>query len=232
MKLMPHELVQRVKTPFLVDTLELQGGYIRYSELVPEARERGHITFHQVNALMTNISNMPGQTTTKKPAVIQASARVMDRAVLDVTIRLPLLHQNGYHTLEGSISEANLQMLNPILVPTGFVRITSGLVQRGRFRVELNQHQANGRMDLLYSDLSIDLLSKGTGGGQSLGKKALSKVANKVAIKEHNPAKGEEPRPGSITVTRDPSMSIFSYWKDCLKSGFLSSMGLEKLAEE
>ncbi|OKL41421.1 hypothetical protein A3841_10200 [Pontibacter flavimaris] len=231
-KKLPHELVQSIKTPFLIDSLELKSGYIRYAELVPEAAERGHITFHHLNAGFSNISNIKGQVTREKPTIVKASTKVMDRALLEVTIRLPLLDENGFHTLEGTIGETNLQMLNPILMPTGFVRVESGHVTRGKFRVELNKAQANGSMHLHYNNLKLDLLTKGTGGEQSFGKKVLSKVADKVAIKDSNPSKGEKPRQGTITVTRDPGKSVFSYWKDCLSSGFMSSMGLEGMAEQ
>ncbi|WP_266205708.1 hypothetical protein [Pontibacter kalidii] len=231
-KKLPHQLVQSIKTPFLIDSLDLQDGYIRYSELVPEAVERGHITFHHLNAGFSNLSNIQGQITRENPAIVTASTQVMDRARLEVIIRLPLLDPSGYHTLEGTIGEANLQLLNPMLIPTGFVRVESGHVNSGRFTVELNKSQANGTMRLLYSNLKLDLLTKGTGGEQSIGKEVLSLLANKVAIKESNPSPGEKPRQGTITVTRDPGKSVFSYWKDCLTSGFMSSMGLEGMAEQ
>ncbi|WP_276496049.1 hypothetical protein [Pontibacter litorisediminis] len=231
-KELPHQLVQRIKTPFLIDSVELKNGYIRYAELVPKAQERGHITFHQLNAIITNVSNIPEQISVDKPAVVQASSMVMDRAKLQVTIRLPLLHENCYHSIEGEIGPANLQMLNPILIPTAFVELESGEVRSGRFRAELNETRASGEMTLLYNNLKVELLSKGTGGEQSFGKEVLSVLANKIAIKESNPGEGEKPRTGEITVTRDPKKSVFNYWKECLSSGFLSSMGLNGMAEK
>ncbi|WP_299760539.1 hypothetical protein [uncultured Pontibacter sp.] len=230
-KPMPHEMVQSIKTPFLIDSLELKNGYARYAELVPEAAERGHITFHKLNAVATNISNIPEQISMEKPAVIKASTMVMDRAKLEVTARIPLLHKNGYHTLEGTIGEANLQMLNPILIPTAFVRMESGQVRSGSFKAELNDSEANGNLTLLYSNLKIDLLTKGSGGEQGLGKNVLSFLANTVAIKDANPSEGEKPRIGTIMVNRDPQRSFLSYWKDCISSGFLSSMGLKGMAK-
>lgn len=231
-KRLPHEMAQSIKTPFKLDSIEVRSGYIRYAELAPEAEERGHIAFHHINALITNLSNMPEQVTIKKPAVIQAKTWVMDRANLDVTIRLPLLHDAGYHTIEGTIGETNLQLLNPILIPTSFVKLESGQVRSGKFRAELSQAAANGSMTLIYNNLKVDLLSKDADKDQSFGKKLLSKLANKVAIKESNPSKGEEPRVGEISVSRDPQKSVFNYWKECLSSGFLSSMGLEGMAEK
>src|SRR5690606_25884283 len=81
-KKLPHEMVKSIKMPFLVDSLDLKDGYINYAELVPEAAERGYITFHQLNAQVTNLSNIPEHITTEKPAVINASCMVMDRAKL------------------------------------------------------------------------------------------------------------------------------------------------------
>ncbi|AKD04789.1 hypothetical protein POKO110462_10115 [Pontibacter korlensis] len=228
----PHEIVQGIKPRFLLDTLEIQNGYIRYEELAPAATERGHITFHKVSSTIANVSNIPEHMTNENPAVVKVSTMVMDRAKVEVTIRIPLLNKDGYHTLSGTVGGANLQVLNPILVPTAFVKIASGVVSSGKFNAELNNTSANGSMMLLYNNLKIELLNKGSGGQQGLGKEVLSFLANKVAIKSSNPSEGEQPRTGNITVTRDPQKSIFNYWKSCLVSGGLSSMGLNNMAKQ
>ncbi|MCX2739218.1 DUF748 domain-containing protein [Pontibacter anaerobius] len=231
-KELPHDMVQSIKTSFLIDFLELIDGYIRYAELVPKAVERGHISFHKLNVSITNLSNIPEQISMDNPALVQASTMVMDRAKLELTIRLPLLQENGYHTLEGRIGETNLQVLNPILMPAAFVQVQSGHISRGTFKAELSRNRANGSMLLLYNNLHIELLTKGSGGDQGLGKEVLSFLANKVAIESSNPEVGEEPRTGNITVTRDSQKSVFNYWKECLTSGFFSSMGLKGMAKQ
>ncbi|TPE43150.1 AsmA family protein [Pontibacter mangrovi] len=226
-KQLPHAMVQSIKTPFLLDTIALKHGYIRYAELVPQAQERGHITFHHLRALITNLSNMPEHISMEKPAVVQATTKVMDRAKLNVTIKLPLLNRNGYHTLEGEIGETNLQILNPILMPTTFMKITRGQVSSARFKAELTDARATGTMVVLYNNLEVELLKKGSGGDQGLGKKLISELADWIAIKDSNPAEGEQPRTGEIAFSHNRQKSVFNYWKSCLVSGFKSSIGLK-----
>ncbi|WP_157593646.1 hypothetical protein [Pontibacter actiniarum] len=231
-KPLPHDLAQRVKEAFLLDTVAIRSGYIRYAEKVPEAQTPGHITFASLNATFSNLTNMPEQTSIQNPTVLEASTRVMGKAQLHVTFRLPLLHKNGYHTLRGSFGETNPEMLNAILVPTSFVRVESGYISSGEFSAELTNDSANGKMTVIYSNLDVEMLTKGAGGKQGLGKEVISEVADWVAIKDSNPMNGEAPRVGNITVTRNPHSSMFSYWKDCLASGFLSSMGLKSKARK
>jgi hypothetical protein len=64
------------------------------------------------------------------------------------------------------------------------------------------------------------------GKGQSLKNKVISKMANVMIVKSENPEEGENPRVVQIQVSRDKKHSVFTYWQDCLQSGFLKSTGL------
>ncbi|MCJ8163661.1 hypothetical protein MKJ04_02330 [Pontibacter sp. E15-1] len=230
---LPHELAQHMKAKFCLDSVEIENGFIRYAELVPKAIKRGHINLQNLHMTLRNVSNMPRYTSDKKPAVIKATGKVMGKVQMQMTVYMPLLNKNGYHRIEGEIKSGNPEILNPILAPTAFVRFEKGYVNSGRFEVELTNKQAVGSLRLLYQNLKIDILSKGTGGEQSFGKKVLTALANLAVIKESNPGdKGEKPRIGKINVTRNPENSVFSYWVDCLMDGFMSSAGLGGKAEK
>ncbi|GAA4427623.1 hypothetical protein GCM10023188_10940 [Pontibacter saemangeumensis] len=232
-KPLPHELAQQIQTKFLLDSVEVNSCYIHYSELVPKAAKPGNISLQQLNIKMRNVSNMPAHISEKNPAVIQASGLVMGKLPMHLEVYMPLLNENGYHRIKGEIGSGNPEILNPILGPTAFVRFESGHVSRGRFKVELNNDRATGTFHLLYRNLEIELLSKGTGGEQSVGKEILSELASWLALKDSNPAEqGERPRVGKINVSRNRENSVFSYWKDCLMDGFLSVAGLDAQAEK
>jgi hypothetical protein len=232
-KPLPHDLVQQIKTPFVIDTIEIKKGYARYEELAEEASETGYITLEKFNATITNVSNMSEYMSMDNPAIAQASSMVMGKAAVNLTVRMPLLQKNGYHTLEGEIGNAKPAILNPILAPTVFISVESGSVASARFNAELNDTRAKGSMQVIYQNLKIDLLSKGEDTEQSFGKKVLTKVANKVVIKSENPDNdGEEPRVGEIEVERDLERSVFSYWKDCIVHGFLANMGVAGIVSE
>ncbi len=232
-KPLPHEMVQQLKMEFLIDSIEVSNGNIRYSELVPKATRRGRVSVQNLDISFRNVSNMARYTSDKKPTVVRAVGMIMGKVQMRLQVYMPLLNKNGYHRLIGEIQSGNPGILNPILGPTAFIRFDEGHINSGRFNIELTNRRATGDMHLLYQNLKIDILSKGSGTEQSFGKKVLSKLANWAIIKDSNPSdKGEAPRIGQINVTRDPVNSIFSYWTDCMMNGFMSSAGLGAKAEK
>ncbi|MDX5436991.1 MAG: CCDC28 family protein [Pontibacter sp.] len=231
---MPHDLARNAKGLFGIKTIEIRNGYGRYEELAPQANKTGLIYFSGFNSTMQNVTNVPGRMSRKNPAVVKARAMLMGKTPMQVTIRLPLLDKSGYHTLQGNIGSGGPQMLNPILVPTNFIKVDKGYVQSIRFDVTLNRRRATGTMRAIYKNLEIELLSTGAKSGkdQGFGKKILSKVADWFLIENSNPdKKGEKPRIARISVTRKKERSVITYWKDCIAMGLMSSMGLEKMAE-
>ncbi|WP_242928184.1 DUF748 domain-containing protein [Pontibacter vulgaris] len=228
-KPLPHDLVQELKTGLNIRHLEVQGMFVRYEELVPEATKTGVITIQNINASISNLTNDKNLMSAKSPAVAKVRGSINGTAPVTATIRLNLLDPSGYHTLKGTVGPANPATLNSILEPTAFISIEEGRIQKSDFRVELTRTKATGNLNLRYSDLKVDVLSKDEDKRQTFRKKILSKVANKVVIKSDNPKEGESLRAGTITVARSRKRSVISYWKDCLISGFRSAAGVEKL---
>ncbi|MEJ8802400.1 hypothetical protein [Pontibacter sp. H249] len=233
-KPLPHDLVQQVKFKLNVDTVQVKNAYMRYEELSQGATETGHIFFSRLNGTVTNLTNIPSKISKSKPAVVSARALLMGKTEFQATARLPLLDKNAFHTLEGSLGSGNPEMLNPILVPTNFIKVDEGYVRQITFNATLNRNGAKGSMKALYSNLEIEVLSKGATSeeDQSLGKEIISQAANWFLIKSSNPDdKGEKPRIGEINVTRNKQGSFITYWKDCIVSGLMASIGLEKMAD-
>lgn len=205
--------------------------HIRYEELAPEADSIGFITFENTYATITNITNDKKLISVKKPAAIDLRTAIMGKALLKSTIRLSLLDPDGYHTITGSVGSTEAGILNAILATSTFVSIKNGFLQKCSFQIELNRNHASGTMRTSYKDFKIEMLSRNKDKRQSLGKKLLSALVNKTVVNSDNlPDANKEFHVGKIAVTRKENRSVFSYWKDCLVSGFLSSVGLENIA--
>ncbi|WP_299822163.1 DUF748 domain-containing protein [uncultured Pontibacter sp.] len=231
-KPLPHDLVQQLKTGLNVRKVTVQDMYIKYEELSPEATEVGAITFQNADATITNITNDKNLMSAKNPAVINFTASINGDAPLSVEARLNLIDPNAYHTLQGTAGPANPATLNSILEPTAFISIKEGKLQRSDFKIELTRNKATGNLNVRYQDFKVDILTKDADKRQSLGKKIISKVANKVVIKSDNPKEGENLRPGKIEVVRAKSNSFLAYWKDCLVSGFRTAAGVEGIGKD
>ncbi|WP_018478030.1 DUF748 domain-containing protein [Pontibacter roseus] len=231
-KPLPHDLVQDLKTLLVVNKIEVKGMHVRYEELAPEAVETGVITFENLYATITNLTNDKNRMSADSPAVVDVKARINGEAPMAVTVRMNLLDQNAFHTLEGSVGPADPATMNPILEPTTFLSVKEGQLHKSDFRLEVYRNRATGHLNARYSNFKVDILTQEEDRRQSLGKKILSKVANKFVIASDNPKQGEELRTGPIEVTRAKNRSVFNYWKDCLVSGFRSAAGIEGFGED
>ena len=231
-KPLPHDLVQDLKTGFTLAKLEVKGMHIRYEELSPQANETGVITFENLYATATNLTNDGNRMSRRRPAVVEAKASINGKVPLAFTLRLHLLDPNAHHTIRGTVGPADPAILNPILEPTTLISVKEGRLQKSDFTIELNRHRARGNLNVRYQNFKVDILTKDEDTRQSLGKKILSKAANKFVIKSDNPEDGEELRAGEIAVVRAKNRSVFNYWKDCLVSGFRTAAGIEGMGED
>nr|WP_255594416.1 DUF748 domain-containing protein [Pontibacter sp. HSC-14F20] len=231
-KPLPHDIIQELKTGLTIQKIEVQGMHIRYEELAEEATEKGIITFENLYATISNVTNDKNQMSAKTPAVVEAKTKAYGKAPLAVTIRLNLLDPDGYHTIQGRAGPTDPAVLNPILEPTTFISVKEGRLQKSDFKIELYRNKASGNLNVRYQNFKVDVLTKDENKRQSFAKKLLSKVANKVVIKSDNPEKGEALRAGKIDVVRARNRSVFNYWKDCLVSGFRTAAGIEGIGAD
>src|SRR5690606_27225425 len=126
---LPHDIIQELKTGLTIQKIEVQGMHIRYEELAEEAREKGIITFENLYATISNVTNDKNQMSAKTPAVVEAKTKAYGKAPLAVTIRLNLLDPDGYHTIQGTAGPTDPAVLNPILEPSTFISVKEGSLQ-------------------------------------------------------------------------------------------------------
>ncbi len=226
--LMPHDLIQKLTFGMNIRTVRVRDMYVRYEELAEKAFETGYVTGSNIDLTLTNLTNDKNLISRKNPAVLKGGGLLMGKAPMQATVRLALLDPHGYHSMEGTIGKGYPAILNPIIEPGMFVRVKSGVLQRGAFNVELTKTSATGSMQLQYDDFKIDLLNKDEERNQSLGNKLKSLVANKLVLKSESEEDGKTPREGKIQVKRRRERSFLTYWKDCLANGVLTIIGAPK----
>ncbi|MBC3539281.1 hypothetical protein ACFSC6_05775 [Rufibacter sediminis] len=223
--LMPHDLVQKLTFGVNIRTTKVRDLYVRYEELAEKAFKTGYVTGSNIDLTLTNLTNDKNLISRKKPAVLRGSGWLMGKAQLQATVRMALLDPNGYHSMEGTIGKGYPAILNPMVEPSMFVRVKSGILQRGSFNIELTNTSAQGSIQLQYDDFKIDLLNKEKERKQGLKSKLKTLVANKLVLKSESEDDGKAPRQGKIQVNRRTERSFLTYWKDCLANGVLSVIG-------
>jgi hypothetical protein len=226
-KLFPQDLVQRLKVGLDIGNIEVRNMYVRFDEFNEKATRPGHIALQGIQATIRNITNDKSKMSARNPTVTRLKLSFKNQGTMQLTSRLNLLDPNCNHSFKGSFGKCDLQVFNSLLEPTFALRIKSGMVKNGRFNMKLNRHSASGDMLLLYDNFKIQLL-RSDGKSQSLGDRITSFFANAFVVKSQNPEDGNPPRRVAVNVTREGNQSFISYWRKCLQTGFMTSVGIEK----
>jgi hypothetical protein len=206
---MPHDFFRGLKRPFTIEAVTLRNGQVSYSERPGDGVEPGTITFTDVTARLTNLSNDPTRMTVETPAILEASTRANSVAQANVQWRIPLLSPRPTMTSRGQISTFDPTTLNPTLVPLLGVRAKSGTIESVTYEFRYSPDGIEGELDAAYRDLAVELLDKNTG-KSSLGNKIIGFVANTVAIRSNNPARpGAVPQRGLLDQPLDPADPFF-----------------------
>jgi len=215
---LPQQMIRNVPFPFAVDSLILSGGTIRYEERHPQADHPGYITFSDLSASLTHFTNINERRWTPS---MQTEATIMGGSTLRAEFSFPM--DSDRQHISGRLGPTDLTSLNKALKPLAFVQIDDGTINSMQFSMDLGPDSASGNMTLLYNDLSISLLNKGSE-DSNLGNQLKSFLANTFKIKSRNTS--ENPRIGTIKYKREPQKSVFNYWWKSLLSGLKSSIGV------
>lgn len=218
---MPQQMLHDLGFPLAIDTLRIRESFIRYAEHEEQAEERGEIDFSRLNATFTHITNMEQEISEHNEMVLDARAHVMDEALLNARFTFPLLEQ--HHLITGTVEEMDAAHLNRVLEPLAFIRVADGRILSLEFTMNLGEQEATGEVELIYEDLKLTLLNKGSG-SEDLLTQAGTLLANTFVIKSDNHP--EAPRTGEVSFERSRDKSVFNYWWKSLQSGLESSVGL------
>lgn len=221
-KTFPQEAFKEMPVPVRIDTIEINESEISYSEHRPDVPRPGTVTFANVNAKFSDVTNDSLAIARGDTIVLDVTSDVMGAAELDAHFDFPL-NTNGGHSVRATLASMQAAQLNPILEPVGLVRAEDGTLHSLQFYMDLGSESATGWVQLVYSDLKIAVLDEDNvdGGGRQWLKTFL---ANVLKIKENN---NEEPfRRGEVSKERVHTKSIFSYWWKSLSTGLKENVGI------
>lgn len=221
-KTFPQIAFKRLNIPITIDTIKINQSEISYSEHVPDISRPGKVTFADVNATLSDVTNDSSRISQEHTIMLDVTSEVMGEAMLTAHFEFPM-HLDESHMVRGNLESMMAENLNPILEPVGMVRAQRGTIHSMDFLMDLGADKATGWVQLLYSNLRIEVLNSNNvdDGGRNRLKTFL---ANILKIKKNN---HEEPfRRGEVSFERDEHKSIFSYWWKSLSSGLKDNVGI------
>ena len=214
-----HAAFGAIPLPLRIDTIRVNDGFIRYSELAQGAESPGELTLEEVNGTVTNVTNDPERMTAATPAVASMTARLFGEGQVAATVRYPLLSPTVDFDVEASLGPMSLSPANRFATNVTGVEVKQGQLDSLWVGLESRDGKATGRVHMRYRDLNFRVVDRNT--GKEMAWHSVLGFLGNVALRSNNPGKPQdEPRDGRIEYTcSDNDMVFFEYLVHALTSG-------------
>ena len=200
----PVNLLQSLDYKVDIKTLKLNDGYVSYREKGMLSGQTGQVFFSNLNAVLTNVTNMPSSA---KDLVFDARAKFMGVGDFSTKWLLSLDAPKGDFRLGGKLGPMQGHVLNAALEPQAMLSVRKGNITSFNFSSTGNENTVKTTGTLLYKDIKLDILEKDNDKNDLDKRNATSFLAN-ILIKDNNP-QGGDIRTNTVEYNRDPSRSFF-----------------------
>lgn len=207
----PHQLLQKMKTGIYIKTVKAHNSSIHYKERGALSKKTGVVTFENVNATISNFTNIERYKKSNATMTMSATASFLNLAPVSSEWKLPLTTPNGAFSISGKIGGFNAVQLNPVTEPLGMASIINGNIKSYTFDMRGDDLKAEGEAIMIYDKLRINLLKVKDKG--QLDDRDLLSIAANLFMKNKNLA-DEKPRKGDMAFKRVVTKSFFNLvWK-------------------
>ena len=216
-KLLPHELVAKVKGVFNVEELIVKDGQIAITNRV-DGKDFS-ITFDHSYITANNFTNDSLLMDDSHPLAIWAEARFMDQAPVKLQLNLPLRSRTLDADYTASVDGLSLAVLNPV-ISHKHLSITSGYMRSAEIKSVIRNGVATGKVVMQYQGLEIELMKKDTGKTRKLA----SKIANILINEDNTKADPSTFITGNISLTRNKQEEFFAFMWHSIQTGLMETI--------
>lgn len=223
-----QHLILNAQVYLKIDTITVDRSFIAYEEIAPGKKTPGRITFNDINAIFTGITNDSTLIAAGRDLVFKADCNLMDEGKVYATYVFPMNTDKMVFTCDGFITNMSLTALNKMVVPTVGVSIEEGHLDTLKFNFRAGETSSEGTMKFLYHDLKLQVPDI-KGENKKLKDQLMVFAANTFVLKDSNPKGNNDPRIVEMQFERNKQRFMFHYtWKTIL-SGIKETVGIPEL---
>lgn len=222
----PHQLLQLVNAPILVQKIQLKDINVNYAVYNNESNQKGQIAFEHTSGIIKNATNLDKIKAINPIMEVNLNTYLFGQGKLDVNFIFDLTAKDGAFSYNGVLHNFNARVLNQITKPLGLVRINRGSVDKLKFNFKANDLGAKGTVAFSYYDLSVALMKNDPEKDHLVTRGFLSFLANALIITSENPGPDGKLVPVTVNYSRPANTSFFNMiWKS-LFTGIKYSIGI------
>ncbi len=225
----PQDLLLKIKTKFIFDSVLLQPSVLKYSELTNSSDTPGFIEFTNLTFSTGKLSNIVSEINQNPRLIVNASTKLYNEGLLTIQFNFDMTPKSYRHNVTGNLSPMPLSSLNNMVEKSTPVSIVSGDLNRFQFDIHFNENRAAGKLFLGYDNFEISVLRSSENGRKK--SKLASFWANKMVLNSKNP-KGKTFLPTAISYERNEQRSIINYWWKAIFTGAKETIGIKPNAKK
>lgn len=220
-----QELILQAPVYLRIDTINVSKSIIAYEEVAPGKKSPGRITFNDISANFTGLTNDSLLISAGRELVFKARCRFMNEAPLYASYIFPLSTRQMEFRCSGFLTGLPMPALNGMLEPTTGISLQQGTIDTLDFSFDANEHESSGKLKLIYNGLKVDLPVEKKENARFKDKLLLF-VANNIILKDSNPSGKKEPRISDVHFVRNKQRFIFHYTWQSIFSGIKETVGM------
>ena len=222
----PHQLLQKLAPPVLVEKIQLKDVDVSYGVYNSESQQRGRLSFEHTSGIFKNVTNLPKIKAINPLMLVNLNTYLLGQGSLDLNFKFDLNAPNGDFDYNGTLHSFNARVLNQITKPLGLVRINRGIVDKLKFNFKANNKGAKGKVDFYYYDLSVALMRNDPTKDHLVTRGLISILANALIINSENPNRDGKFISSDVNYEKPENTSFFSLIWRSLFLGIKNSIGI------
>jgi hypothetical protein len=219
-KSLPVSGLQNIGISIRIDTVVVSNGVVEYHERMDRASAYGEVSFSQINGTMTGLNNSMQAAEGEGELVVRATAMVYEKTSVELWYSAPLSSSHDAFMLHATLGELPFTMFNRMTDDLLNVTATAGSIHKMVLRMQGNEWQGSGTLDLHYEDLQIDLVPNSTKWHEGVFRNLLGNAL----VRRRNMPELRNYRQGEFVVDRRKDRAIFNFIWQGVKVGTVDTM--------
>jgi hypothetical protein len=183
---LPHVLLNGIKTPILIDSIILSNGLIRHRERAPGSVHPSLITFTKTLVKISAFCTDTSSVHFNDPLSISVNSMFMGQGKIVGVVHYPI-HQNNFDLqIDASVGPFDMPVLNSYLVTNERKEISAGTCLGGELRMSVHSGNATTMVCPRYKDLSMKILATDVHKSRGIFEGIKSFLANTFILRTKN----------------------------------------------
>lgn len=205
-KPMFQDMIHKIPIAVSAKVIQVSNFEARYDELAVNGITPGVITFDDINAKLSDFSNVPDSISF---ITINAEGMLMGSSRINVKYYLPKEEGDPRFMMYGEWEKGEIAPMNRMVEPLADIKVVSGYNDGMKFKVIGDNYESRTNLTFLYHDLEVAMMKNDLRDEKGF----LTGIANLI-IRHQNPDENGKTHEGEATTERNPYRSNFNYmWK-------------------